>query len=68
MELYETNLSVVRNTWNDNKSRQSFQMVIYKAIANSTELSAKDVEEVLTEIGRLVETAEESTTRPDPAM
>jgi len=68
MELYETNLSVVRNTWNDNKSRQSFQMVIYKAIANSTELSAKDVEEVLTEIGRLVETEIESTTRPDPAM
>ena len=68
MELYETNLSVVRNTWNDNKYRQSFQMVIYKAIANSTELSAKDVEEVLTEIGRLVETAAESTTRPDPAM
>jgi len=68
MELYETNLSPVRTAWNNRKAKQSFQMVIYKAIANTTDLPAKEVEEVLAEIGRLVEQEVESTTRPDPAM
>ena len=68
MELYETNLAAVRTVWSDRKAKQSFQMLIYKAIANTTDLPAKEVEEVLAEIGRLVEQEEESTTRPDPAM
>lgn len=68
MELYENNLIALRAYMASKKDRQNLQMVIYKAIAESTDLTAKDVDNVLQAIDRLLEVEEEIKPRPDPAL
>lgn len=68
MELFETNLLPLRTLWKSPKDRQSVQMIIFKAIASATELSAREGEEVIAEIGRMIEVEEESKPRPDPTL
>lgn len=55
MHLYNSNLETVRAVYLQAEGRQSLELVIYQAIANTTELPAKDVESVLSEIARLIE-------------
>ena len=68
MELFESNLQPLRSLCVKPKQKQSLQMLVYMAIANTTDLPAKDVESVLAELDRLLETEEDSVSRPDPAI
>lgn len=68
MELFDENLEDARTIWQSPARRQNFQMIIYKAIAASTDLPAKEVEEVIAEIGRILEIEEKDAPRPDPAI
>jgi hypothetical protein len=68
MELFESNLTPLRSLVVKLKQKQSLQMLVYQAIANTTDLPAKDVEQILAEMERLLEADEEEATRPDPAM
>jgi hypothetical protein len=68
MELFENNLQPLRSLCLKSKHKQSLQMLVYQAIANATDLPAKDVERVLAELERLLEVEEESVARPDPAL
>lgn len=68
MELFESNLSPLRTFCTKLKQKQSLQMLVYVAIANATELPAKEVEAVLAEMERLLELSEESPSRPDPSI
>jgi hypothetical protein len=67
MELFESNLQPLRSLVVKPKQKQSLQMLIYMAIANTTDLPAKDVENVLAEMERLLEVTEDEQSRPDPA-
>jgi hypothetical protein len=68
MELFESNLSPLRALCTKLKQKQSLQMLVYMAIANTTELPAKEVEQVLAEMERLLELEETHTPKPDQAM
>ena len=68
MELFESNLSPLRTFCTKLKQKQSLQMLVYMAIANTTELPAKEVESILSEMERLLELTEELTSRPDPSL
>jgi hypothetical protein len=68
MELFESNLQPLRSLVVKPKQKQSLQMLVYMAIANTTTVSAKDVESVLAEMERLLEVAEDEQSRPDPAI
>jgi hypothetical protein len=68
MELFESNLSVLRTLCSKPKQKQSLQMLVYMAIANTTELPAKEVESILAEMERLLELEEENQPKPDQAM
>jgi len=69
MYLFESNLETVRAVYFSASERQSLELVIYQAIANTTDLPAKQVEEILTEIARLIElTPEAEVKRGDPAL
>ena len=68
MELFETNLAPVRAFCAQAKSKQSLQMIVYTAIANATDLPAKDVEAVLTQIEQLLEVEEVQAPKLDAAM
>ena len=68
MELFESNLQPLRTLCTKPKQKQSLQMLVYVAIANTTELPAKEVEAVLAEMERLLEVTEEVVSRPDQSM
>jgi hypothetical protein len=68
MELFESNLQPLRSLVVKPKQKQSLQMLVYMAIANTTTLPAKDVESVLAEMERLLEVTEDEQSRPDPAI
>jgi hypothetical protein len=68
MELFESNLQPLRSLVVKPKQKQSLQMLVYMAIANTTDLPAKDVENVLSEMERLLEVTEDEQSRPDPAI
>jgi len=68
MELFESNLQPLRSLCVKPKQKQSLQMLVYMAIANTTDLPAKDVENVLAEMERLLEVTEDEQSRPDPAI
>jgi hypothetical protein len=68
MELFESNLQPLRSLIVKPKQKQSLQMLVYMAIANTTDLPAKDVENVLAEMERLLEVTEDEQSRPDPAI
>jgi hypothetical protein len=68
MELFESNLQPLRSLVVKPKQKQSLQMLVYMAIANTTNLPAKDVENVLAEMERLLEVTEDEQSRPDPAI
>ncbi len=68
MELFESNLQPLRSLVVRPKQKQSLQMLVYMAIANTTDLPAKDVENVLAEMERLLEVTEDEQSRPDPAI
>jgi hypothetical protein len=68
MELFESNLQPLRSLVVKPKQKQSLQMLVYMAIANTTDLPAKDVENVLAEMERLLEVTEDEQSRPDPAI
>ena len=68
MELFDNNLAPLRTLCLKPKDKQSLQMVVYKAIANTTDLPAKQVEDVLAELERLLEVEPEMEKRPDQAL
>ena len=68
MHLFDSNLETVRTIYLQPVERQSLELVIYQAIANTTDLPAKEVESILAEIARLIEITEDvPTKRGDPA-
>ena len=68
MELFETNLAPVRAFCAKPKQKQSLQMLLMTAIANATDLPAKDAEAVLTQIEQLLEVEEAHVPKLDQAM
>ena len=68
MELFETNLAPVRAFCSKPKHKQNLEMIVYMAIANATDLPAKDVEAVLSQIEQLLEVEETQAPKLDAAM
>ena len=54
MELFEKTISILRNVWDNDDKRQQAKMVISVAIANVTDLSAKETQDVCDELDRLI--------------
>lgn len=68
MDIFDQNLEPLRTVWQFPASRQAFQMVIYKAIATTSDLPARNVESILAEIGNILEVEEAPKTRQDTAL
>jgi hypothetical protein len=68
MEIFESNLTAVRTLWQKPRARQSLQLVIYQAIAENTDMTAKDIEQVIQGIDQLLQEEEVQETRHDPAL
>jgi len=68
MDIFDHNLEPVRALWQVSPSRQSLQMIIYKAIASTTDVSGKNIEMVLKEIDNLLEVEVAQAPRRDSAM
>ena len=58
MELYERTIQGLKDVWSDEDMRQNAKVVLFKAISSSTELPAKEVDAVFSELDRLLITEE----------
>lgn len=68
MELHEENLIALKGIWSDEKERQNAKIVLFQAIANATELTAKETDDIFYELDQLLkDEKEEKATRLDPA-
>jgi hypothetical protein len=67
MLLFESNLQPLRSYCLKPKQKQSLQLVVYQAIADTTDLPAKEVEKVIERLEQLLEERAEETPQPDPA-
>lgn len=68
MELREENLLKLRDLWTNATDRQNAKIVLFKAIAEATELTAKQTDDIFFTLDQLLkEEKEEKPTRPDPA-
>lgn len=68
MELYDNDKHSLRLLWLNPVEKQRVQMCITQAIANGSDMTAKDVDTVLNQLDLLLETDEPVEPRPDPAM
>jgi hypothetical protein len=67
MLLFESNLQPLRSLCLKPKQKQSLQLVVYQAIADTTDLPAKEVEKVIERLEQLLEERADELPQPDPA-
>jgi len=68
MDLFDETKQELVGIWEDEKERQNAKVVLFSAISNATELTARDTEAIFVELDRiLLQEKEEPLTRPDPA-
>ena len=69
MDLYEENTLALKDLWVSERERQNAKLVVTVAIAQATELTAKETLDVLSALDRiLLEDKPDAPTRPDPAI
>jgi hypothetical protein len=69
MDLYEENTLALKDLWVSERDRQNAKLVVTVAIAQATELTAKETLDVLSALDRiLLEDKPDAPTRPDPAI
>lgn len=69
MDIYDENTQKLIAIWEDKKERQNAKLVILKAIAEATSLSAKEANSVLAELDHLLlKEKEEGQTKKDMAL
>jgi hypothetical protein len=68
MELFDSDKDVLRELWQMPLERQKVQLVLYQALAHSTTLAAKDVEQVFDAITDLLEQPETTPPKRDTAL
>ena len=68
MDLHDETLEGLKGIWIDESKRRDAKIVVYKAIASSTDLTVKECDSIFVELDRLLLQEEgEKITRPDPA-
>jgi hypothetical protein len=69
MDLYEENTLALKDLWVSERDRQNAKLVVTVAIAQATELTAKETLDVLSALDRiLLAETPDAPTRPDPAI
>lgn len=68
MELYENDKHNLRKLWLNPVEKQRVQMCISQAIANGSDMLAKDVDSVLNQLDLILEEEEAEETKPDQAL
>ncbi len=69
MDIYDENTYQLVAIWEDKKERQNAKLVIMKAIAEATTLSAKEAAAILAELDHLLlKEKEEGQTKKDMAL
>lgn len=69
MDLFDETTQALKNVWVEERERQNSKIVLLKAIASSTELTAKDCDAIFAELDRILLPEENKPiTRPDPAL
>lgn len=68
MDLFDETTVALKGIWEKETERQNAKIVLFKAIADSTELTANECDQVFAELDRLLLKEEGAdVTRPDPA-
>lgn len=67
MEIMESDKLGLKSLWDLPRERQRVQMVLFQAIADSTDLTAKEVDAVIETINNLLSTEKLEAPRKDQA-
>ena len=68
MELLDADKLGLKSLWDTPRERQRVQMILFQAIADSTELSAKDVEAVINTIDNMMTSEKIEAPKKDSAL
>lgn len=68
MELLDVDKTALQSLWQSPKERQRVQMILFQAIADTTDLSAKDVDNVMGALDNLLAAEKMSVPQKDQAL
>lgn len=68
MELLDADKLGLKSLWESPRERQRVQMILFQAIADSTELTAKDVDAVINTIDNMLTSEKLEVPKGDQAL
>ncbi len=68
MELFEADKHGLQSLWEVPREKQRVQMILFQAIADSTELSAKEVDGIIQVIDSMLTAEKEPAPKADQAL